>query len=97
MRAFWAQSGNRAVTNIFGNAVAPFASEVMDAAMRGEDDPNTERQDFSIGDALMGMATNTEDESVIEADFARIEALFNRIRTAHPAIWPASTKRLSVF
>lgn len=51
-------SGNRAVTNVFGNAVAPFASEVMDAAMRGDDDPNTERQDFSIGDALMGMATN---------------------------------------
>ena len=51
-------AGNRAVTNVFGNAVAPFASEVMDAAMRGEDDPNTERQDFSLGDALMGMATN---------------------------------------
>ena len=51
-------AGNRAVTNVFGNAVAPFASEVMDAAMRGADDPNTERQDFSIGDALMGMATN---------------------------------------
>lgn len=49
---------NRAVSNIFGNAVAPFASEVMDAAMRGDDDPNTERQDFSLGDALMGMATN---------------------------------------
>ena len=51
-------AGNRAITNVFGNAVAPFASEVMDAAMRGDDDPNTERQDFSIGDALMGMATN---------------------------------------
>lgn len=51
-------AGNRAVTNVFGNAVAPFASEVMDVAMRGDDDPNTERQDFSIGDALMGMATN---------------------------------------
>ena len=51
-------AGNRAVTNVFGNAVAPFASEVMDAAMRGDDDPNTERQDFSLGDALMGMATN---------------------------------------
>ena len=35
---------------------------------------------------LMGMATNTEDEGVIEADFARIEALFNRIRTEHPAL-----------
>jgi len=29
---------------------------------------------------LMGMATNTDDEAVIEADFARIESLFNRIR-----------------
>ena len=32
---------------------------------------------------LMGMATNTEDEGVIEADFARIEALFKRIRAEH--------------
>ena len=32
---------------------------------------------------LMGMATNTEDEEVIEADFARIEALFKRIREEH--------------
>ena len=35
---------------------------------------------------LMGMATNTEDEGVIEADFARIEALFMRIRTEHPEL-----------
>ena len=34
----------------------------------------------------MGMATNTEDEGVIEADFARIEALFNRIREEHPEL-----------
>ena len=34
----------------------------------------------------MGMATNTEDEWVIEADFARIEALFQRIREAHPEL-----------
>ena len=33
---------------------------------------------------LMGMATNTEDEGVIEADFARIEARFQRIRAEHP-------------
>ena len=33
---------------------------------------------------LMGMATNTEDEGVIEADFKRIEALFRRIRAEHP-------------
>ncbi len=35
---------------------------------------------------LMGMATNTEDEGVIEADFARIEALFKRIREDHPEL-----------
>ena len=34
----------------------------------------------------MGMATNTEDEAVIETDFARIEALFNRIREEFPAL-----------
>ena len=35
---------------------------------------------------LMGMATNTEDEGVIEADFARIEALFKRIRAEYPVL-----------
>lgn len=50
--------GNKAVSTVLGNAVAPFASEAMDDAMRGEDDPNTQRQDFSVGDALMGLATN---------------------------------------
>ena len=35
---------------------------------------------------LMGMATNTEDEAVIEADFARIEALFKLIREEFPAL-----------
>ena len=35
---------------------------------------------------LMGMATYTEDEGVIEEDFARIEALFKRIRTEYPAL-----------
>ena len=35
---------------------------------------------------LMGMATNTEDEAVIEADFARIEALFRRIRAEYPEL-----------
>ncbi len=29
---------------------------------------------------LMGMATHTDDMSVVEADFARIEALFNKIK-----------------
>ena len=35
---------------------------------------------------LVGMATNTEDEGVIEADFARIEALFRRIREERPEL-----------
>lgn len=49
---------NNVVSNLFGNTVAPVLSEAMDAAMRGEDDTNTERQDFSLGDALMGALTN---------------------------------------
>lgn len=49
---------NNVVSNLFGNTVAPVLSEAMDAAMRGDDDPNTERQDFSLGDALMGALTN---------------------------------------
>ena len=35
---------------------------------------------------LMGMATNTDDEAVIDADFARIEALFQRLRADFPAL-----------
>lgn len=49
---------NKYVSNVLGNAVAPFASEAMDEVMRGEDDPNTQRQDFSLGDALLGTAIN---------------------------------------
>ena len=41
---------------------------------------------------LMGMATNTEDEGVIEADFARIEALFKRIRAEHPELQDSFTE-----
>ena len=35
---------------------------------------------------LMGMATNTEDEAVIDADFERIEGLFRRIREEFPEL-----------
>ena len=35
---------------------------------------------------LMGMATNTDDEAVIEADFTRIEALFHSLQAAHPQL-----------
>ena len=49
---------NKVVSNLVGNTMAPILAESMDAAMRGEDDPNTERQDFSLGDAIMGALTN---------------------------------------
>lgn len=49
---------NRAIANIFGNAVAPVSGEALDAAMYGEGDPNIERQDFSAMDALLGTLTN---------------------------------------
>jgi len=44
---------------------------------------------------LMGMATNTDDESVIETDFARIKALFHRIQKEHPE-WADSFTELSI-
>ena len=31
---------------------------------------------------LMGMATNTDDMAVVEKDFERIEALYNRIKAS---------------
>ena len=45
--------------NIFGNAVVPFASEGMDAAIYGDGDDGLEdRADFSSGDAAIGTAIN---------------------------------------
>lgn len=35
---------------------------------------------------LMGMASHTEDSARIDADFQRIEELFNRIRSKHPEL-----------
>ena len=34
----------------------------------------------------MGMATLTEDESIIEGDFGRLEALFGQIRATYPEL-----------
>ena len=42
----------------------------------------------------MGMATNTEDESIIRGDFGRISDLFKRIRLDYPAM--ESFKELSI-
>lgn len=45
--------------NIFGNAVVPFASEIMDAILYDDNDEGMEqRADFSLGDALVGTAIN---------------------------------------
>ena len=52
------KASNKVISNILGNAVAPFSSEAMDAVMYGEEDPNVDRQEYSVGDALMGTATN---------------------------------------
>lgn len=35
---------------------------------------------------LMGMATNTDDERIIRADFSRISALWNELKSAHPEL-----------
>lgn len=51
-------AAKKAIANVLGNAVAPFATEAMDWGMRSADDPNVERSGFSLGDALMGTATN---------------------------------------
>ena len=43
---------------------------------------------------LMGMATNTDDESVVRADFERIAALKNRLVALHPQL--TDFKELSI-
>ncbi len=35
---------------------------------------------------IMGMATNTDDEAVIRADFQRIAALYNKLRDTYPEL-----------
>ena len=55
----FAQGAGAMSGNILGNAVAPFASEAMDAAMYDENDPGMgHRADFSVGDAAIGTAIN---------------------------------------
>jgi pyridoxal phosphate enzyme (YggS family) len=61
--------------------------EILSIVGAGEGTPSpAERGSHIRIRGLMGMATNTEDEGVIEADFARIEALFKRIREEHPEL-----------
>lgn len=53
------KGAGRMAGNIYGNAVVPFASEAMDAAIYGDgDDGMEQRADFSTGDALVGTAIN---------------------------------------
>lgn len=54
-----AQGAGAMSSNILGNAVAPFASEAMDAAIYDENDTGMgHRADFSVGDAAIGTAIN---------------------------------------
>lgn len=54
-----AKGAGRMAGNIFGNAVVPFASEIMDAILYDDNDEGMEqRADFSLGDALVGTAIN---------------------------------------
>lgn len=54
-----AKGAGRMAGNIYGNAVVPFAAEIMDAALYGDDDEGMEqRSDFSLGDAIVGTAIN---------------------------------------
>ena len=62
-----------------------FSEEDILAVISTKAEGRVEKSNIRIR-GLMGMATNTEDEGVIEADFARIEALFKRIREAHPEL-----------
>ena len=62
-----------------------FSEEDILAVISTKAEGRVEKSNIRIR-GLMGMATNTEDEVVIEADFARIEALFKRIREAHPEL-----------
>ena len=62
-----------------------FSEEDILAVISTKAEGRVEKSNIRIR-GLMGMATNTEDEGVIEADFARIEALFQRIRAEHPEL-----------
>lgn len=68
---------NKVASNVVGNSLAPILSEAMDDVMRDEDDPNTERQDFSLGDAAMGALTNLG----VNQGLARILGASGRIGT----------------
>lgn len=53
------KGAGRMAGNLFGNAVVPFASEIMDAILYDDNDEGMEhRADFSAGDAAIGTAIN---------------------------------------
>ena len=69
-------------------------------AQVSEHTPSPASGTYIVG--LMGMATNTDDMSVVEKDFERIESLFNKLKAAYPQIkelsigmsgdWPLAVK-----
>lgn len=53
------KGAGRMAGNLFGNAVVPFGTEAMDAAIYDDDDEGMEhRADFSVGNAALGTAIN---------------------------------------
>lgn len=74
--------------------------EILDIMSSGEGAPSPASGIRIVG--LMGMATNTDDMSVVEKDFERIESLFNKLKAAYPQIkelsigmsgdWPLAVK-----
>ena len=74
--------------------------EILDIMSSGEGAPSPASGINIVG--LMGMATNTDDMSVVEKDFERIESLFNKLKAAYPQIkelsigmsgdWPLAVK-----
>lgn len=55
-----------------GNAMAPLLAETVDAATRGDDDPNVERRDFNPGDVILGTMTNLGVNKVLTGALSRI-------------------------
>ena len=62
-----------------------FSEEEVLSVISSEAEGGVEKSHIRIR-GLMGMATNTEDEAVIDADFERIEGLFRRIREEFPEL-----------
>lgn len=107
----WASANGRTISVLLEQHISTDATkqgfdaaEILDILQRAGEFPDIR---FC---GLMGMATLTDDEAVIEADFARIEALFGQVRTQYPDLvdfqelsigmsddWPLAVKHHSTM